>query len=79
MGRLKGIIATRDENAVDERRRFLPMAKGRTVKSDEKTAIPEPHFARCTKAQMHFREATKNKTWAASSIFGGSPEGQFGP
>ena len=45
------------KKARDERRHFLPMAKGRTVKSEEKAANPERRLARHTKAQTHFRKS----------------------
>ena len=48
------------ENAANERRRFQPMAKGISVKIEEKAPIREPHLARHTKAQMHDRKYRTN-------------------
>ena len=44
------------ENGADECRRFQPMEKGISVKIEEKAPIREPHLARHTKAETHFRK-----------------------
>jgi len=61
------------ENAANERRRFQPMAKGISVKIEEKAPIREPHLARHTKAQMHYRKYRKEKITAGILIFGVPP------